>query len=156
MLFNCGPHSVGRVRKHALSPWKSVDIPNPCAYSFLPFTSSLCCFAAQQLFGVLCSTLTYTLMLHKGLIHISKTETFPSACCRQGLTDVASGLLSHYTTYSMSHSIGSPYFLWVTVEFTFSQQDQDSVHPNDPFSQVTKLAQRPAHSFPSASHVKDS
>lgn len=89
VLFNCGPHSVGSVRKHALSPWKSVDIPNPCAYSSLPFTSSLCCFAAQQLFGVLRSTLTYTLMLHKGSILKSKTETTPPACCRPGLTDVA-------------------------------------------------------------------
>lgn len=107
VLFNCGPHSVGSVRKHALSPWKSVDIPNPCAYSSLPFTSSLCCFAAQQLFGILRSALTCTLMLHKGSILKSKTETTPPACCRPGLTDVATVSLavSHYKTYIMSQEI---------------------------------------------------
>lgn len=141
MLFNCGPHSVGRERKHALSLWKSVDIPNPCAYSSLPFTSSLCCFAAQQLFGVLHSTLTYTLMLRKDLILIPKTETFPPACCRQRLTDVVSSLLSHDTTYSTPHLIRSPYFHWVTVwMLIFRNSIKILFFQNDPSQRVSTAA----------------
>lgn len=60
------------VRKYALSAWSWISIPNPCVYPSLSFTSSLCCFAVQQLFGILCRTSASTLMLRSVLIWISR------------------------------------------------------------------------------------
>lgn len=62
--------------KYAPSVWIWISIPNPCVYPSLSFTSALCCFTVQQLFGIKHQTSTHTLMLHPDLIPISNWGTF--------------------------------------------------------------------------------
>lgn len=68
------------VRKYALSAWSWISIPNPCVYPSLSFTSSLCCFAVQQLFGILRRTLASAPMLRSVSIQIFDRGYIPSAC----------------------------------------------------------------------------